>query len=210
MFYDELLLSSKLIFQDVSPVDSGSFTGYTLNALNVSLKYDSREALSGNSEGHFFNFSFEKGGDVFGFNLGGIEYKKWKIEIAKFWKVQDEAVIALRSVYGIFNRSSEIQTFEGDQFFLGGANTLRGFREQALNGEQLFFTNLEYRVAMSQAVQGVLFMDIGSVSTVQKGFKDSYFSKGVGIRFLTGLTPFRFDIAWSNEIMLHFNIGQMF
>ena len=76
--YDEMLLSSKLIIQDVLPVDSASFTGYTLNALNMSVKYDSREDLSGNSEGHFLNFSFEKGGSILGFNLGGIDYKKGK------------------------------------------------------------------------------------------------------------------------------------
>jgi outer membrane protein insertion porin family len=48
-----------------------------------------------------------------------------------------------------------------DQYFVGGADSLRGFTEDRFWGKNSFLANVELRVPFGDSLQGVLFVDTG-------------------------------------------------
>jgi len=48
-----------------------------------------------------------------------------------------------------------------EQYFIGGAETLRGFREDRFWGRNLFLASAEYRFPVAQSLTGVVFADYG-------------------------------------------------
>ncbi|WP_224247407.1 BamA/TamA family outer membrane protein [Hyalangium gracile] len=83
---------------------------------------------------------------------------------------------------------------------LGGANGLRGARQDAYSGKRLLLVNVEYRTAPlvfhTLHLGGVLFYDAGSA--FDRG-PSVVHSVGVGIRFLFpqfNVYPFRFDFGY--------------
>ena len=99
-----------------------------------------------------------------------------------------------------------------DRFFLGGASTVRGFREQMLGpvgrdetgelrplgGKALFLANAEVRIPLVWLLSGVMFVDMGNVwaelSDVQ--WKDVRVSTGGGLAVMTPIGPIRVDVGF--------------
>ncbi len=126
-------------------------------------------------------------------------------------------VLAFRALLG---SSVGTQPFF-EQFFVGGAETLRGYREDRFWGKNMILTSLEMRQPLGRALTGVLFTDIGDAwgggySNVNiAGFKQSGFTPhvgvGLGIRVRTPLGPIRLDYGIGNEGgQTHFSIGNVF
>ena len=47
--------------------------------------------------------------------------------------------------------------------FLGGLNTLRGYKHKEFYGEQMLMANAEYNVEFGHNLSGALFFDVGNV-----------------------------------------------
>ncbi len=132
-------------------------------------------------------------------------------------------VLALRFMAG--SSVGRLPFFE--QFFVGGADSLRGYLEDRFWGRYMFLTSGEYRRPLAQALTGVLFVDLGDAwgsrsafeftdPTLQTRFRQhSGFSPhaavGLGLRVTTPIGPIRLDYGYGSEGgRLHFSIGHSF
>src|SRR5579875_681516 len=128
-----------------------------------------------------------------------------------------ETVLALRALVGA--STGTLPFFE--QFFMGGADTLRGYRDDRFWGKYEFLTSIELRQPLAPKFTGVLFVDIGDAwggpySNVningfsQRGFHP-YIGVGPGLRIVTPLGLIRLDYGIGSEGgRIHFSFGSTF
>lgn len=134
-------------------------------------------------------------------------------------------VLAFRLMAGSLTGS--VPFFE--QYFLGGAESLRGYSEDRFWGPSMLLASAEYRLPMSSSLIGVVFADYGDAwgaktafrekstgedlipnFTQHEGFKGNL-GYGIGIRVQTPIGPLCLDYGFSNEgSRAHFRIGQVF
>jgi hypothetical protein len=97
---------------------------------------------------------------------------------------------------------------------IGGANSIRGFREYRFRGGRNLVVNAEYRWEVWTYVDFALFYDAGKVFSDgdELDFNDLKSGYGFGIRgHAPGGTVFRIDLAQSNEgFKVHFGGGPSF
>ena len=115
------------------------------------------------------------------------------------------------------------------RFFLGGHNTIRGFRENSvgptgadgspIGGDLLGFTNIELQYNLNDYLQLASFFDAGTTTLQSQDFSmnDIRESAGVGTRILTPLGAFSLYAGFplderegESSVRLHFNIGSQF
>ncbi len=108
-----------------------------------------------------------------------------------------------------------------EQYFLGGADSLRGYREDRFWGSNLLAGSVEFRQPFAKSLTGVVFVDAGTAwggpyQNVQlEGFQQAGFSlhasTGVGLRVKTPLGPLRLDVGIGSEgVRTHFGIANVF
>ncbi len=119
-----------------------------------------------------------------------------------------------------------------EQYFVGGAETLRGFREDRFWGRNMFLASAEYRFPLAKSLTGVAFVDYGDawgaaeeyrkravppdITDLIDGFPqhESFSGNvgyGIGIRVRTPIGPLRLDYGFSTEgSRAHFSIGHVF
>ena len=152
-------------------------------------------------------------------------YTKGSIDIRRYFsrggrktKLQDKRVtLALRLRAGI--GGGTIPFFE--QFFLGGAESLRGYKEDRFWGDKMMLLSAELRKPIAQAITGVLFIDYGGAWGGDPDFAISDFSQsqsfkgnvgvGVGMRVTTPIGHIKLDYGVGNEgSRTHFSMGHAF
>ncbi len=124
-------------------------------------------------------------------------------------------VFAIRAYYGAI--SGTVPFFE--QFFIGGAETLRGYPEDRFWGKNAALLSFEYRLPVEKAFTAVFFVDIGhawggypSVNdfTQRNSFRPEV-GYGLGVRVRTPLGPLRIDYGIGRDGgRTHFSVGQVF
>lgn len=125
--------------------------------------------------------------------------------------------LALRSRVGI--ASGKLPFFE--HFFAGGADTLRGYREDRFYGKQMWLNTAELRIPISSGFQAVVFGDYGDAWDANPDFQVGTLAQhnkfvgnlsgGVGMGFATPMGFIRLDYGTGKEgSRTHFNIGQSF
>ena len=116
-------------------------------------------------------------------------------------------------------RSSTIEF--GDLFRLGGANSLRGYREGQFLGSTIAWANLEYRLLAGQRSFAFAFLDLGYVSTPvrqEAGLNGDEFRRlgyGAGVRVDTPLGLIGVSLAFGqgdtfNSAKLHLRLVNEF
>ena len=104
-------------------------------------------------------------------------------------------------------------TFETEKFSLGGSNSLRGYKDFAFYGDYRLSLNVEPRYEFNRQLMGVAFVDLGYISNsiTNIDMEDSvYLGYGLGVRLINSFLPLRFDLAYGNDLILHFNVSQTF
>jgi outer membrane protein insertion porin family len=115
------------------------------------------------------------------------------------------------------------------RFFLGGHNTIRGFRENSvgpkgengssIGGDILGYTNVELQYNLNDYLQLASFFDAGTTTLQSQDFSmsDIRESAGVGTRVLTPLGAFSLYAGFplderkgESSVRFHFNIGAQF
>ncbi len=136
---------------------------------------------------------------------------------------------AFRSGYSQpYADTEEIPAFE--RFFLGGANSVRGYAERSvgdrdstdapLGGKRRLSSSIELRFPLFWKFRGATFIDGGQVANNWAGVSPHFwkFSAGGGIRLVTPVGPFRLDAGYKlnrdpgdTELWrLHFSVGEAF
>lgn len=206
-------------------------------SIGASLLRDTRDIIIDPVAGGYQNFSIQAGqadlkriinangypisqsvtGNV-SFSKGSLEFRQYLSLQGRRKKLTDEkSALAFRFILG--SSLGTLPFFE--QFFVGGAETLRGYREDRFWGRYMFLGSLELRQPLARRLKGVLFLDAGdawggSYSNVNiEGFTQSGFSPrfgaGLGIRVGTPLGPIRLDYGVGSEgARTHFSIGNVF
>jgi outer membrane protein insertion porin family len=76
------------------------------------------------------------------------------LPLGRRWIVSEEV-----GARGVWSTGSEVPLY--DQFFLGGTNTLRGYREEQFHGERVWWIRSEMRYRLSIRSRMYLFTDVG-------------------------------------------------
>ncbi len=167
------------------------------------------------------------GSPVTGAVTGSVSFSKASLEMRQYFSLsgprkrgkpdEDKASVATRFILG--SSLGTLPFFE--QYFVGGAESLRGFREDRFWGRNMFLGSIEYRHPLARKLKGVLFLDVGDAwggsytGVTIAGFNQSPFNFhagiGAGIRVGTPIGPLRLDFGFSKEGgRTHFSIGNVF
>jgi hypothetical protein len=137
--------------------------------------------------------------------------------------------VDLRQYFGFFNGRRVIalrgllSTTDGDDGavpfylmpYLGGKDTLRGYRDYRFRAPHAMLLQAEYRWEIWSALEGALFYDTGKVANVRSdlSFKNLESAYGFGFRFNTDeAVVMRFDAAFGSRDgkRLHISLGGFF
>ncbi|MFN4032615.1 MAG: outer membrane protein assembly factor [Fimbriimonadales bacterium] len=150
------------------------------------------------------------------FLRGSIDYRIYFSPQGRRTQPDDKRqVFAFRAYYGTV--SGSVPFFE--QFFIGGAETLRGYPEDRFWGKNALLLSFEYRQPIEKAFTAVFFVDVGhawggypSVNEFsQSSNLNLQVGYGLGVRVRTPLGPLRIDYGIGREGgRTHFSVGQVF
>jgi outer membrane protein insertion porin family len=148
--------------------------------------------------------------NIFGrsnFVKGELDYRYFIPIAGRRKKTLDEpkSTVALHLQFGL--SSGRLPFFE--QYFVGGADSLRGYREDRFWGSNRFLFQTELRQPLARSLTGVVFFDVGSAwggpysninlqGFTQTGFRPHY-AVGLGVRVRTPIGPIRFDYGFGDE-----------
>ena len=107
-----------------------------------------------------------------------------------------------------------------EQFFAGGADSVRGYQQDRFWGRELLIANLEYRHPIQKGFSAIAFVDYGGAwggygavnSLDQSDGINLNLGYGVGLSFKTPLGPIRLDLGFNTkgQSQTHFLIGTTF
>ena len=158
--------------------------------------------------------------------FGVLNYTRYGVDARRYFSPQGRrvnpkdrrTVIALRLMSG----SSTGTLPFSEQWFMGGAESLRGYQEDRFWGTNMLLFSGEYRHPLAQSLTGVFFTDIGDAwggpykDVNLLGFEQHAQFKpslgiGLGLRVITPIGPIRIDQGFGKEgARTHFSIGHVF
>lgn len=153
-----------------------------------------------------------------GFTKGSIDFRRYfSLNGPRTKPTDKKTVLAIRLRAGVARGT--LPFFE--QYFVGGAESLRGYREDRFWGRNMFVASVEYRRPIAQAITGVVFADYGSAWDAPAEFnigslpqQSSFSGKlgiGIGMRVTTPIGYIRLDYGTGSEGgRTHFSMGQAF
>jgi outer membrane protein insertion porin family len=203
--------------------------GKTLtSALGFSVARDTRDFIFDPKEGSRHSLSLEYAGTFLG---GDNDYYKIVADTSKFFPLWREHVFSLHGRLGYANGIGDKQLPVGERFYVGGINTVRGFKfgkagplnssGQIVGGNKELFFNAEYLIPLvtEAKIKLVLFYDWGRAFDDSESirFADLRKSAGFGIRWISPIGPLRLE--WGRNLKpqegeashtIEFSIGTLF
>ena len=138
----------------------------------------------------------------------GYSFRDLRVEALHAFPIFDKkrVIIARMVAESLDSPSGDVVPFYAMPY-LGGSNTLRGFREFRFRDANMFMLNAEYRWEAFSGLDMALFADWGDVAPTWDAidFKRLESDYGIGFRFNTYKSVFlRFDIARSRNEGMRF------
>jgi len=196
------------------------------HSMNVSFTQDTRDYYFNPSRGKYITLEGKVSGGLFG---GEENVYSLALSYQRYMRVGRKSVLAyrIRSGYAdVFGESKDYMVPVESRFFAGGANSVRGYRENSLGllrdgdepvgGRVLLLTNLELRCPFPYLGKYnfgcAIFIDGGNVWQSVKEisirdfrffadrqdltYRDYMYSVGFGLRYYTPVGPFRIDVGF--------------
>lgn len=207
---DFLLGSVRLRFEEATSIPRDNTAPIIKNrtrSVQFSLLGDTTDQSPNPTAGNRFRASTEIALEVLG---GNTAYTKYEAAWSTYQKVgENGSIIAVRLLGGFSDDELPYQ----ERFGVGGPDTVRAVSYGAALGEKMLVGNVEYRMALSDRVQAVVFADSGNAWRASDAvvLSDLMTSVGFGIRFDTALAALRLDYGFGeNGGLLNFGIGPSF
>ena len=173
----------------------------------LGLTRDSRDYFLNPTRGRLDHVAFE-------FSRGDFKLRKLWVDLRGYFPTWRRQVIAV-GLHGAAAWGNNIPPTE--LFYLGGANTLRGYDEDWFFGPRRVYANIEYRLLVGRTSQFFVFTDLGTVTQIDQptvfdplrvgyGFGMRLESKGGLLRMDYGLAEGRSAL----EGKIHVNLGTSF
>jgi len=158
--------------------------------------------------------------------VGVVNFQKLQIDVRRYLSLggprknakDRRTTVAVRLAGGTTGGTSPF--FE--QYFVGGAETLRGYNEDRFWGKNMLLGSVELRAPLAPSLTGVVFVDAGDAwGGPYAGVKFADFEQhngfspsvgfGIGLRVVTPIGPIRIDQGFGREgARTHFSIGHVF
>ena len=198
-----------------TPTTESPGDGYMLVVPQSGVKYgitfglerDSRDFFLNPTKGRLDKIAVE-------ISKGDFKLKKIWLDMNQYVKTLNKQVIAL-GLHAALASGDNIPPTE--LFYLGGANTLRGYNEDWFRGVRRLHSNLEYRLLIGRTSQVFLFLDTGVVSSIDEpnNFAPIRLGYGFGIRLESkgGLINMDYGLAKGESALegkIHFSFGASF
>jgi outer membrane protein insertion porin family len=175
--------------------------------IGYSAVRDKRDNVLVPTAGSYFVGQLEMGG----YFLGGDEnYTKVSLLNSRYWSIFNRYIFAVRGRTSIIGnwKAGEEDVLEHRKFYLGGANTIRGWGERSIGpkfsdgqprgGKMLALANAEVRAPLIWNFWGHVFFDMGNLWEYAEAFNPGQLkgSAGWGLAFITPIGPLRFDYGY--------------
>lgn len=197
----DLISSAPVIkSENPQPLSNGRKYGITLT-----LKRDSRDYFANPVKGRLDRIGLEVSrGD---FKI----FKAW-LDLNQYFKIYSQQVLAFGFHAG---RAWGNDIPLTELFYLGGANTLRGYNEDMFRGEGRLYTNVEYRFLVGRNSQFFLFLDGGSIYSKSDGLSSLKLGYGFGMRLesMNGIISMDYGLAEGDSVLkgkIHVSLGAVF
>lgn len=175
---------------------------------NIGFSYDTRDAIGNPSRGVLYKTVFEYArksivedpemplspGEKTNFRRD-----RWMVDLEIYVPTLKYQTI-LFALHGRHVKSAEPLIPISDLFRVGGANSLRGFREDEFFGDKIVWLNLEYRYLLAARSRAFAFFDSGYFNRTDASetiIRDYKFGYGMGVRIETRLGIIGIDYGLS-------------
>ncbi|MBO8142166.1 MAG: BamA/TamA family outer membrane protein [Firmicutes bacterium] len=189
-----------------TPVDSDDGESGATRSITLSTRTDTTDHPFSPTQGFRGGVSVEMAG---GFLGGDTVFTKYKADVSNYTQVGSSGqTVAVRLMYGQGHRLPDQEKFR-----VGGAETVRGYDYGAFVGDRMMVLNAEYRFPIVDAVQGVVFADVGRAFREDEAIHlgDLKSAVGVGVRLDTPLGVVRIDYGIGEEGgRAYFSLGPAF
>ena len=235
--YDKGLLVYKLEEVKISDVPKNSSQALrdevgknTTSSVALTLTHDTRDNIYNPGSGVLLSGT----GEVAGGPLGGDkDFSKLYGVASTYFRNFGQNVLELKARAGIadsFDDTARVPIYE--RYFIGGASTIRGYRERRLGprdsgnndpvgGDAYWVANVEELFPIyPDLIKGAIFFDIGSLSEKvgDLGGSTVYSGAGFGVRIKTPIGPVKLDLGYplddvpgeKKKARFYFSISQGF
>jgi len=174
-------------------------------SIGIGSRFDNRDYFNNPTKGRFTDAVLE-------LSLGDFRLIRFWFDINFYFKTLEQQVLALGIHAGrIWGDSIPIT----ELFYLGGANSLRGYREDQFRGYERQFGNIEYRFLTGRNSHFFIFLDGGRVYTRDKESGKIKLGYGAGMRLesVNGTLSVDYGLAKGDSILkgkIHVSLGAVF
>ncbi|SJZ47634.1 BamA/OMP85 family outer membrane protein [Selenihalanaerobacter shriftii] len=177
-------------------------------SLTFSTVRDTRNDVFNPTDGRQDRLSIEYAGQQLG---GDTDFTKYQLDLRDYTPAYffEDNSWAFRFKTGLSDSGLPVN----EEYELGGAQTVRGYKDGQFNGDDMILFNAEYRIPIADKFTGVLFTDAGKVWEEGENFNLDNLKKsaGLGVRVSTPVGQIRLDYGFQEEdSRLHFSLGQSF
>ncbi len=195
---------------NVSSIILDSLDIHETRSINAGLTYDTRDDFYNPSHGWRNSFSLEYAGGLLG---GDSAFLKLEGVASYYHPIWKQLIGHMRGGIGYVTEGSGGQLPVYERFFLGGIDSVRGFKYGRISpidpdtgdrvgGEYMAYLQTEaiFPLLKDMGMNGVIFLDMGNVWDKDTGYDvgDLRKSVGFGIRWLSPMGPLR--IEWGYNI----------
>jgi outer membrane protein insertion porin family len=192
------------------------------SSISLGMTYDNRDSVLLTRRGVRADFTAELAGGPL---WGQTNIYKLQASVKRYYPLPYDLIFLTAASTGVadyYGNSQEVPLF--DRFFLGGANTVRGFgnydigpidiNNQPLGGDTMAYSNLELTFPIIDRIRGAVWNDVGFLDARPFHYTDAWhelnMAAGVGLRLNLPIGPLRLDygLPYKDQGWNHSNTGK--